>query len=354
MRSISTLALLVSPLISSTLAHYTLSQDYTGRAFYDGFEFFTDADPTKGHVKYVSKEIANNTGIAGLMTGGSAKDAIYLGMDTTNEAPQGRQSIRVQSSRAYNRGLIIADIAHMPGGVCGTWPALWLVGPNWPSSGEIDIIEGVNDETANKMAMHTGPGVVLAKNASFSGELVTTNCDINAAGQGKNVGCLIEDKDNSTYGKGFNEMGGGVFATELTATAITIWFFPRDAIPADITAGKPNVTTWSTPPRAAFTGDFKVEEHFKDLNIIFDTTFCGDWAGKVWANSGCAALAPTCEEYVTKNAAAFKESFWAINSLKVYEMMKHKVRRRGGGSVLSALSRFFKLHNSPLRGRMRV
>jgi len=336
MRSISTLALLVSPLISSTLAHYTLSQDYTGKAFYDGFEFFTDADPTNGHVKYVNKETANNTGIAGLITGGAAKDAVYLGMDTANEAPQGRQSLRVQSSKAFNRGLFIADIAHMPGGVCGTWPAFWLVGPNWPSSGEIDVIEGVNDQTANNMAMHTGPGVVLAKNASFSGELVTSDCDINAAGQGKNVGCLIQDKDTATFGKGFNEIGGGVYATEWNATGITIWFFPRNAIPADITAGtpKPNAT-WGTP-RASFTGAFKVEEHFKDLNIIFDTTLCGDWAGKVWANSSCAALAPTCEEYVTKNQAAFKESFWAINSLKVYEMMKHKLRTRTGGAVLHA------------------
>lgn len=26
----------------------------------------------------------------------------------------------------------------MPFG-CGTWPAYWLVGPNWPSGGEIDV-----------------------------------------------------------------------------------------------------------------------------------------------------------------------------------------------------------------------
>ena len=31
----------------------------------------------------------------------------------------------------------------MPTG-CGTWPAYWLCGENWPYKGEIDIIEGVN------------------------------------------------------------------------------------------------------------------------------------------------------------------------------------------------------------------
>jgi Glycosyl hydrolases family 16 len=336
MRSL-TLALLVSPLISSTRAHYTLSQDYTGKAFYDGFEFFTDADPTNGHVKYVNKENANDTGIAGLITGGAANNAVYLGIDTANEAPQGRRSLRVQSSKAFNRGLFIADIAHMPGGVCGTWPAFWLVGPNWPSSGEIDILEGVNEQTSNSMAMHTGPGVVISKNASFTGELVTSGCDINAAGQGKNVGCVIQDHDNTTYGKGFNAIGGGVYATEWTSAGINIWFFPRNAIPADIVSGAPEPGAAWGKPRAAFTGGFKVDEHFKDLNIIFDTTFCGDWAGKVWANSSCAASAPTCEEFVTKNQAAFKESFWAVNSVKVFELGARMLRKRAGGAVLPAL-----------------
>lgn len=40
-------------------------------------------------------------------------------------------------------GISVIDLEHMPSG-CGTWPAFWSVGPNWPSAGEIDIIEGVN------------------------------------------------------------------------------------------------------------------------------------------------------------------------------------------------------------------
>jgi beta-glucanase (GH16 family) len=54
--------------------------------------------------------------------------------------------VRLTSKNSYTHGLVILDLAHMPGGVCGTWPAFWMVGPNWPNSGEIDIIEGVNSQ----------------------------------------------------------------------------------------------------------------------------------------------------------------------------------------------------------------
>lgn len=36
-----------------------------------------------------------------------------------------------------------------------------MVGPNWPSSGEIDIIEGVNDAAQNQMTLHTSPGCTV-------------------------------------------------------------------------------------------------------------------------------------------------------------------------------------------------
>lgn len=55
-------------------------------------------------------------------------------------------------------------------------------------------------------------------------------------------------------------------------------------------------------------------------NQVFDTTFCGDWAGSVWSQSNtCSALAPTCEDYVQNNPGAFAEAFWTVNSLRVYQ-----------------------------------
>ncbi len=84
----------------------------------------------------------------------------------------GRKSVRITSKASFTHGLIISDIGHMPGGICGTWPARtyptrvnlcmcaydiidWTLGPNWPSNGEIDIIEGVNNAATNLMSLHT-------------------------------------------------------------------------------------------------------------------------------------------------------------------------------------------------------
>lgn len=46
-------------------------------------------------------------------------NAAYYGINGV-----GRPSVRITSKQKYNHGLFIADLTNMPGGVCGTWPAL--------------------------------------------------------------------------------------------------------------------------------------------------------------------------------------------------------------------------------------
>lgn len=344
MLSLPTSLLLASIFFTSSIATYTLAQDYTGANFFNGFDFFTGADPTSGHVQFVNMHTANSTGIAGIMSGGSANNAVYLGVDSTTVAPQGRGAIRVTSSKSFQHALVIADIAHMPGGICGTWPAMWMLGANktWPDGGEIDIVEGVNAQAANKMTLHTNAGVSVQNGTDFSGELVTPNCDINAQGQGTNAGCQIADTQSLTFGSGFNAANGGVYATEWTADFIKIWFFPRGSIPSDVASGNPNPSdAWGTP-NSLFQGNFNMDAHFQNLQIIFDTTFCGQWAGVDWTTSSCASLATTCEAYVTNNPGAFADAYWAINTLQVFQQTNNATqpsqkRRRMGGSVLPSL-----------------
>ena len=74
-----------------------------------------------GFVEYVNAQQAQQLGL--LKTQGSQ---VYMGVDTTsilNPSGSGRKSVRVQSKKAYNQALVIADFAHVPGSNCGSWPA---------------------------------------------------------------------------------------------------------------------------------------------------------------------------------------------------------------------------------------
>lgn len=52
---------------------------------------------------------------------------------------------------------------------------------------------------------------------------------------------------------------------------------------------------------------------------MFDITFCGSWAGDVWASGSCASKSSSCISYVQNNPSAFTETYWSVNSLKVYQ-----------------------------------
>ncbi|EMC95257.1 glycoside hydrolase family 16 protein [Baudoinia panamericana UAMH 10762] len=314
---------LLAALVGLSSAAYTLEDDYvSGGNFFSLFSFFTAADPTHGFVQYVDQGTAQSAGYIN-----ETSSSVYIGTDYHNVASSsGRQSVRITSNKAYNAGtLIVLDLAHMPGGECGTWPAFWTVGPNWPNSGEIDIIEGVNSQTTDSMTLHSSSGCSITNNGAFSGTIATSNCDINAAGQATNAGCGISNTNTQTYGAGFNAVGGGVYAMDFEASAITIYFFPRGAIPSDINSGLPNPSGWGTPV-AQFQGACDIPSHFNSQQIVFDLTYCGDWAGAVWSTDAvCAPLASTCNAYVQNNPSAFQSAYWQINSLKTYQYSANSV-----------------------------
>ncbi|KAH8593234.1 concanavalin A-like lectin/glucanase domain-containing protein [Bisporella sp. PMI_857] len=305
-----------SCLVGIANAAYTLQDNYNISNFYDTFTFFAAADPTNGFVSYQTIESANESSLAGIRDG-----AVYMGVDYLTLSPSnpGRESVRVSSDKTYNRGLFIADIAHMPSSECGVWPAFWLLGTGstWPAAGEIDVIEGVNDYDTNSATMHTSATCNLVNQPDSNGIQENTNCNDD---QGRN-GCSVKTTDTTSYGTGFNAVGGGVYAMEWTSAFIKVFFFPRSSIPTDITSGNPDPSTWKNP-QAHFAGSgCDIDEHFKDHQMIFDTTFCGDWAGKEeeWAKGTCGQKADTCVEYVSQNPQAFKEAYWQVNYVKVFQ-----------------------------------
>jgi len=302
---------------------YQIQDSYDATNFFDGFEFFSGPDPTEGFVRYQTALEANDSSLAGFANGG-----VFLGVDSSSSdvGQPGRASTRVNTKKTYTRGLFVADIAHMPSSTCGVWAAFWSFGDNWPSAGEIDIIEGVNRDTSTSFTLHTSSGCTFQSQG---------NC--NAPGDGTK-GCTQPGFNNPlSYGSGFNSIGGGVFATEWTSDAIRMWFFPRTgSIPTDLTSGNPSPANWGTPA-AEFSGggggsgNCDIDSHFQSHRLVFNTALCGQWAGKVFSqDSQCASLANTCEEFVSQNPAAFKEAYWLINSVKVYS------RELGSGTVGSA------------------
>ncbi|KAH6650002.1 concanavalin A-like lectin/glucanase domain-containing protein [Chaetomium tenue] len=345
---------------SSVRAAYNIVDNFDASNFFTEFDFFTAPDPTHGFVQYVDAATASRDGLAGYADGG-----VYLGVDYTNTTTTGRPSVRVTSKKAYTKGLFIADIAHMPAGAagsssCGLWPAFWMFGPNWPNSGEIDIIEGVNSQRSNAVTLHTGPGCSVSNAGSLaSTKLVSTDC------QGTS-GCSQSTRAADNYGPGFNAAGGGVYALEWTDAAIKVWFFPRGTpLATQLSSPQPNnnnntstssqsqsqsqsqppppdPTTFGTP-LALFTGSGSgsssssssggsgcpLPQHFADHSLVFDTTFCGDWAGRVWeADRACAALAPTCEAFVGGSPEVFADAYWLV--------MEHGVARRKALEVVIA------------------
>jgi len=298
---------------------YKLQTNYSGNTFFNGWNFFTADDPTHGYVNYLSQAQAQSAGIIS-----TAPGKVIIASDSKNVASgRGRNSVRITSNQACNAGLFILDLSHMPTG-CGTWPAWWLVGPNWPNSGEIDIIEGVNTQTNDATTLHTSNGCTMSSsNAPFTGtwSLGTngqpaTNCYISAPNQANNQGCGIQAAQG-TYGEGFNNEGGGVFAAEWTNQHIQVFYFNRNSIPKDISADVPDPTSWGKPYAYFGLGSMCPSSKFANMNLVFDLTFCGDWAGAVFG-SQCPGKG-TCQSYVQNNPSAFAQAYWQINYCKVFQ-----------------------------------
>jgi hypothetical protein len=69
----------------------------------------------------------------------ASADAFVLRADSTNtvsSSARGRNSVRIQSYSQYTTHVAVFNVRHMPAG-CGTWPAIWEVGDNWPNEGEV-------------------------------------------------------------------------------------------------------------------------------------------------------------------------------------------------------------------------
>lgn len=133
---------------------------------------------------------------------------------------------------------------------------------NQQGYGEIDIVEGANDQVHNCMTLHTlGQCSFFPRN-----ETGITNGNECGLTQGT-AGC---DTQGGQYGTGFNNGGGGVYATRWNSQAIQVFFWARDDIPDDVSSGNPKPDSWGIPLAqfAGASGGCDIDTNFKSQTIV--------------------------------------------------------------------------------------
>ncbi|CAE7052049.1 unnamed protein product, partial [Rhizoctonia solani] len=310
---------LLSPILSGPYASpprsFERQQEITGSGFYDAFNFETFNDPTHGRVNYVDQNYSQEKNLT------FASDSKFVmradSLNVVKPGSRGRDSIRISSKQLYEDSVVVLDLTHMPTG-CGTWPAFWTVTANgrWPQGGEIDIIEGINNRTSNLASLHTTPECNMTVTPRpMTGVAESNECDVRKS---NNQGCGVRF-DEGSYGPGFNAREGGWYAMRRTVDGISVWFWGRDdfAVPLDVKYGSKKVEPeyWGLPVADFPSNNCDMRSHFGKHTIVFDLTFCGDWAGNEYPRSGCPG---TCVDFVDNNPKAFVEAYWEINSLRTY------------------------------------
>ncbi|TFK39334.1 putative laminarinase [Crucibulum laeve] len=306
------LASIASPVIAVS---YSISDNIIGSGFYNSFDFQAIADPTHGRVNYVDQNTARSQNLT------FASDSSFIlrtdFKTVLNPSGAGRNSVRIRSKKTYSTHVAVFNIRHMPQG-CGTWPAVWeTVEATWPNGGEVDIIEGVNDQAPNAATLHTSAGCTMPASRSQTGTSGQLDCNVAVNG---NTGCGVKMSTAQSYGPSFNSNGGGWYAMERRSNFIKVWFWGRNdgSVPSDVKNGASgiNTDTWGTP--SAFFPNTQCDfgSHFSAHNIIINLTLCGDWAGSVYGQDGCPS---TCVDFVNNNPGSFSNAFFDFASIKVYQ-----------------------------------
>ncbi|KAK0554180.1 hypothetical protein OC846_002191 [Tilletia horrida] len=320
-----TVLALATERVSAAVSTFSLNKNYAPNDFLSDFEWYTKPDPTLGLVNYISQSQALASNLTEVRGG-----SLYLRVDTTPTALQGRNSVRITSKAAYSDGVYVLNVSHVPYG-CSVWPAFWTVTTDydtgaWPKGGEIDIVENANDEFPGNLAsLHTEPGCTIPANISSqlsSSTVQYTDCSGLTA---ENTGCRIQMGSNPpTWGAALNKNGGGTFAMvrDLSSggSGISVFYWQQGDEPSDLkrTSSSVQPSGWGTPA-AHFDVAATCASDFGPHNIVFDTTLAGTWAANTWNQSGnCAATYGAITDQVAYNGSSYSTAYWQINSLRVF------------------------------------
>ncbi|KAF8635259.1 hypothetical protein AX15_000482 [Amanita polypyramis BW_CC] len=320
-KSLPLLSLLAASLAAQVGALYYPLREYKGTSFFDRWDFYGNVDDTTwGNVTYLDRADAVSEGLAYVNSAGHA----IMKVDNTANIPPAPQvdrgSIRITSQDTYGAGnLILLDLVHIPYG-CSVWPSFWTLGTGtWPDGGEIDIIEAINLMGHNQYALHTTPGCKLdTNNSDQTGQVQSTDCSTPS-------GCVVAETKADSYGAGFAQAGGGVYATQIDVSGIYIWFWSRNNVPENIKSASStsaiDTSAWG-PPSAAFpstTCDHS--QYFTAQQLVFTTTLCGDWAGvpSIYSQT-CHTPKNSCvdDNIIGPGSPTYDNAYWEISYVRTY------------------------------------
>lgn len=120
------------------------------------------------------------------------------------------------------------------------------------------------------MAGHTADGCSLdALDPSlYTGMLADPDCGVGT----ENIGCgfTAPASDTSSYGDGFNAVGGGVYAVLWDSEYLRVWHFARGEVPDDVEAKEPEPEGWGLPQGVFGGRGCDVDGFFRDMSIVIN------------------------------------------------------------------------------------
>ncbi|KAJ3475280.1 hypothetical protein NLI96_g11942 [Meripilus lineatus] len=300
-------------------ANFSLVHAFEGSSFFDGWTFYDFYDnTTNGDVNYVSQANATAMKLAYVNDAGNA--IIKVDNITNVPYPEKRDSVRITTNDFYNLGSIwVFDALHLPYG-CSVWPSFWTKGYDWPRQGEIDIVEGINLQSANQMALHSYAGCTAASGTTQTGRAGNLNCNSTDG-----AGCTVTETSPNSFGAGFASAGGGVWATQFDSSGVFIWFWERSKVPASLSSATTSVdiSTWGAPSAAYPASSCNVGNFFGPQQLVITLTLCGDWAGipslyQPACGGDGAANGCYVNSVINAGSPNFDNAYFEIRSIKVF------------------------------------
>lgn len=285
-----------------------------------GWAYFTQPDPTSGSVNYgVHPELMTSLPDGGIKISVSPN---------VSKSGTHRDAIRIYTKQTFNSGLFAISLNHIPDGL-GVWPSWWFTGTGshkWACQGEIDVIEGMGRLPNNpKFDPHYKNKTTLHTNTPIGGKECTQNgvqgisnvscnyssgryhsCGCSGTEPCPDHGCGVVGPPNS-FGKGFNDVygkSGAVYVCELTPNGrVSVWFMTSSDAKKYLTSN-PDVTKFPAP----YVKFNACPGQFKDMEMIINTTLCGDWQET-----------DECKKSIADPKNNMSEAYWLINWIAVYQ-----------------------------------